>query len=71
MTKQSVWLWIPKFGEQVLIDPDHPLAAVAAELPPQPDQSEEVAGDDEAGDEAAELLTLQSGASEPSLRGRA
>lgn len=47
MTKQPVWLWIPKFGEQVLIDPDHPLAMAAAELPPRPDQSEEVAADEQ------------------------
>jgi hypothetical protein len=46
MMKQPVWLWIPKFGEQVLVDRDHPLAATASELPPQPDQSEEVGGDE-------------------------
>jgi hypothetical protein len=44
MPKQPVWLWIPKLGEQVLIDSEHPLAATAAELPLQPEQSEEVAG---------------------------
>jgi hypothetical protein len=46
MMKQPVWLWIPKLGEQVLIDQDHPLAATAIGLPLQPDQSEEVGGDE-------------------------